>query len=163
MTPVCDSPRNCCSCFELHLGKGGVYKNWLFLAWKGPEVVVMRLAARTWTQLGSRSSVACQGQFWTITKAHNTGLVRGDVRSTARFTSALCSLLYDGVGFDTNILYERRYVGNKRTKRKVRYWNKVYRRRWEDKTVLRKGCVKAQTRVFLYRVRSGEKLLPSLK
>jgi len=98
----------------------------------------MRLAARTWTQLGGRRSVACQGQFWTITKTRNTGLVLADTRSMGRFTSALCSILYDGVGFDTNILYERTYVGDKRTKLKVRYWNKVYRRRWEERSGLEK-------------------------
>jgi len=100
----------------------------------------MRLAARTWTQLGGRSSVAFQGQFWTITKAPNTGLVLADTRSTGRFTAAFCSVLCDAVGFDTNILYERPYVGDKGTKLKVKYWNKVYRRRWEEKRVLRKGC-----------------------
>jgi hypothetical protein len=89
----------------------------------------MRLAARTWTQLRGRVSVVCQGQFWIITKAHNTGLVLADTRSTGRFTSALCSFLYDGVGFDTNILYERRHVADKSTKIKVKYLKKVCRRR----------------------------------
>ena len=44
------------------------YKNWPFLAWKGPEVVVMRLAARTWTQL--------RGEFRQHVKDNSEQLLR---------------------------------------------------------------------------------------
>lgn len=161
MATVLDSPRNCCSCFKLHLGKGGLSK----LAvprLERPRSCGNAVAARTWTQLRGRGSVACPGQFWTIAKAPNTGLFLADTRSTGRFTSALCSFLYDGFGLDTNIVCERRYVADKSTKPKVKYWNKVYRIGWEVERVLRKGCVEAQTRVFRYRVRSIDWLFPSL-
>jgi len=90
-------------------------------------------------------SVACQGQFWTATKAPNTGFVLADTRATELFTSALCSDLHIGVGLDTNIVYVGRYVADKSTKLKVKYRSKVYRRRWEDKRVLRKEFLEAQT------------------
>jgi hypothetical protein len=82
--------------------------------------VVMRLATRTWTQLRGRDWVARQGQFQTIVKALSTGLVLTDTRSTGRYTSALCSFLHDVVGFDASILNERRHVGDKSTKLKVK-------------------------------------------
>jgi len=50
-----------------------------------------------------------------------SGTILVDARSTGRFTSTLCSFLYDGVGFDTNILCGRRYVADKSTKLKVKY------------------------------------------
>jgi hypothetical protein len=162
MATVLDSPRNCCSCFKLHLGKGGLSK----LAvprLERPRSCGNAVAARTWTQLRGRGSVACPGQFWTIAKAPNTGLFLADTRSTGRFTSALFSFLHGGVGLDTKIVHEGRYVVDKCIKLKVKYWNKLYRRRWEDKVVLRKGCVETQTRVFWYRVRSSDKLFPSLQ
>jgi len=119
-TVLC-SPRNCCSCFADYIRGRVEYKNGPFLVWNGPEVVAMRFAARTWTQLLGRGSVTRQGQIWTITKAPNTSLVLADTRSTERFTSALCSFLHDGFGFDTNIVHEGRYVTERNGKRKVKY------------------------------------------